>query len=103
MEGAIGGFAVWGIGAHAHLVRVSQESDRTNSRIDVLVHFATDDTGEVGLGRALKLVLPGNGVFADAGAVTLDDAVTTGNCAVGANDAGQPAFEVRQCSSFHSC
>jgi hypothetical protein len=58
MEGAIGGFAVWGIGAHAHPVRVGQESDGTNSRIDVLLHFATDDTGEVGLGRALKLVLP---------------------------------------------
>src|SRR3954449_12987053 len=100
MERAIGGVAIWGIGAHAHPVRVGEESDGTNSRIDVLVHFATNDTREVGLGRALKLVLPRNGVVAEPGAVTLDDAVTTSNGAVGANHAGQPAFEIRQYSTL---
>jgi hypothetical protein len=37
MERAVGGFARWGIGADAHLVRVRQESDRADSWIDVLV------------------------------------------------------------------
>jgi len=78
MERAIGGLAIWGIRAHTHLVGVRQESDRTNSRIDVLVHRAADNAGEVGLGRTLKLVLPRNGVVADARALAFNDPVTAG-------------------------
>src|SRR5271156_2904089 len=99
MERAIGGLTTWGIRANTHLVGVGQQSDRTNSRIDVLVHRAADNAGEVGLGRTLKLVLPRNGVIADARALALNDPVTAGDRAVRSYDAGQSAFEVRQSSS----